>query len=135
MKLLPYICNVVCWILLILYFIVSIAFMWDYPSQFSQWLGVFNVIVLSITCFSSEKVEDEYIRSLRLNAIAWTVIILFFIQSISFILSFAGGAFEKSFVGSTVVQLRGDFFFWVIVYLLIFKLRVLIWEWRSKNEK
>lgn len=134
MKLLPHFCNRVAWGWLLLYFIIAFLTKWSFPEAFRLWIGIINILALIIACFSSEKVEDEGIQALRLNSVAWSSIILFMLQGIVFILSFCS-IIKETLLGNTIIQFSKDFFFWVLVYLMIFKCRVLIIGWRSRYEK
>ena len=87
------------------------------------WIIIVNVIAIGLACFSSEAVEDEMISWLRLNSIAITAALYLVLMILFNVLNLAGA--KTGFVegGLSLVE---DVSLWVFLYLLIFKVRIIV---------
>jgi hypothetical protein len=56
-------------------------------------LGIFCIIGALLVSFSKEKIEDEYIAEIRLNALMWSVLINYVILILAFLLIYDFGFF------------------------------------------
>ena len=125
MKLLPHFVNIVAWVWLIGWLICrcTIPFFIDKAFMAPPWIIIVNVIAIGLACFSSEAVEDEMISWLRLNSIAITAALYLVLMILFNVLNLAGA--KTGFVegGLSLVE---DVSLWVFLYLLIFKVRIII---------
>lgn len=134
MKLLPHLWNRIAYIWLILYLVAAAIMCWHFPQGVRPWLGIVNMLMILLACFSAEKVEDEGIRALRLSTIAWVTVAALLLHILSYLLAIAGANKDSLFVQTLDASL-GDFPLWVLLFLLIFKARVLFGQWRACHEE
>ena len=135
MKLLPHSFNRIAIGWLIIWLVIDLLDIYVFKSHFIRSItpvpGIINTIALFIACFSSEKIEDERIRQMRLSSVAIVAIIAFLAD----ILRFTGGLFKWTHLRDVIESFQTDFPIWVFLYIAIFKAFVLIDRKRAEHEE
>ena len=123
MKLLPRPFNVaaICWIAVWIVCRITIPFIIKSPVSWPNWILIINAVALGVACFSSEKTEDEMIRSLRLESVAIVAGLFLLLYIILIILGLAGISGKLSDYINTLVY--EDPSIWILLYLIVFKTR------------
>ena len=60
-------------------------FVIDYVEMFNTIVGIFLIVSLLLVGFSKERIEDEYVKSLRLSSLQWAVVVNYIILIAAFL--------------------------------------------------
>ena len=94
-------------------------------------VGILNFCMMLLAAFSKERVEDEVMMALRLRSIVSIIFMMFILQVCSYVLpdeSVAGRFVSDSLLNGILT----DFGIFVLLYLIIFKISVVINRWESR---
>ncbi len=94
-------------------------------------IGIVNFCMMLMAAFSKERVEDEVMMALRLRAIVSIVVLMFALQVCAYILpdESVAGEFVSEYLLNGILT---DFGIFVLIYLVIFKISVVINRWVSR---
>ena len=94
-------------------------------------IGIVNFCMMLMAAFSKERVEDEVMMALRLRSIVSIVVLMFALQVCAYILpdESVAGEFVSEYLLNGILT---DFGIFVLIYLVIFKISVVINRWVSR---
>ena len=96
-------------------------------------VGGLNFVMIFLTIFSKEKVEDEMTISIRVNALLYLVYFIFLIHFVSYFFS------NESPIRHALFEVKdfllGDFGVTCICYAFLYKILLWINLWRARNEE
>ena len=93
-------------------------------------MGIVNFCMMLLAVFSKERVEDEVMMALRLRSIVSIVILMFVLHVCAYLLP--DGSVAGRFVSDYLLDgILTDFGIFVLIYLVIFKVSVVVNRWVS----
>ena len=96
-------------------------------------VGGLNFVMIFLTIFSKEKVEDEMTISIRVNALLYLVYFIFLIHFVSYFFSMESPVRDAIFEVKEFIL--GDFGVTCLCYAFLYKILLWINLWRARNEE